>query len=237
MRVGVSTDVGRVRRSNEDAYWANPPWFAVADGMGGHVAGEVASQLAVNEVREVSLSEQDRPAREILATAIRQANAVIWKRGQEEVSLTGMGTTITVMRIDSDRCLVGHVGDSRCYQLRGTALRQITDDHSVVAELVRTGTLTENEAIGHPQRNLLTRALGAGPAVEPDIVEVDVLPGDKVMLCTDGLTAVLSPDEIRDTLVAKAEPEALAQRLVQKANERGGPDNITIVVVEVPAGQ
>lgn len=232
MHVGVKTDVGRVRRANEDAYWVSPPWFAVADGMGGHAAGEVASELAIESVRQI-LQSSTGAAEELIPAAVRHANATVWHRSRSEPALKGMGTTLTLLKLESGRCVIGHVGDSRCYLFRGKTLRQLTDDHSVVAELVRTGTLSANEALEHPQRNLLTRALGVGPDVKPDILIEEVQPGDKLVLCTDGLTSMLSDDELCEIVSSSLPPDTLASRLVHRANERGGSDNITVVIIQL----
>lgn len=233
MRVGVKTDIGRTRRSNEDAYWASPPWFVVADGVGGHAAGEVASSLAIEAVRS-AVEEGGAPAEVLVMNAIRTANNMIWERSQKETALAGMGTTLTMAYIESDHCIIGHVGDSRCYLWRENELRQLTQDHSVVGELVRSGMLTAGEAFFHPQRNLLTQALGVGPHIKPDITLETLRPGDKIILCTDGLTDVLTDDELQAILQEQADPQTLAERLVHEANSRGGPDNITAVVVEMP---
>lgn len=234
MRVGVKTDVGRVRRLNEDAYWVAPPYFAVADGMGGHAAGEVASRLAVDAVRAVAEANPDAPAEHVIPLAMRSANEAVWRCSREVAALHGMGTTLTVVKLEPGRCVIGHVGDSRCYLVRGRTLRQVTQDHSVVAELVRAGNLSRDEAFDHPQRNLLTRALGVRPDVKPDILIEAVRPGDRLLLCTDGLTSLVPDEDVLSLVADSDDPDAVAARLVHAANERGGSDNITVVVVEVP---
>ncbi len=233
MRIGVMTDIGKARRTNEDAFLAEPPWFAVADGMGGHAAGDVASRLAIEAVRSFVAGRED-PAETVIVEAIRKANGMIWRRSQENRWLDGMGTTLTLMKVESGRCVIGHVGDSRGYLVRDGAVRRLTTDHSVVEELVRTGTLSERDALEHPQRNLLTRALGANPDVQVDLVTEPLMAGDRLLLCTDGLTAVVLDHELGEILTEEAEPEKAAARLVQIANARGGPDNITVVVLELP---
>lgn len=234
MRVGAQTDRGLLRSENEDAYWAQPPWFAVADGMGGHSAGEVASRIAVETVREWAERGHQGTAKELVA-AIEEANRRIWQMSQREAHFTGMGTTLTVAHIAFPRCLVAHVGDSRCYRFRGGKLHQLTSDHSVVAELVRTGTLTEEEAASHPQRNLLTRALGMAPEVDVDVIQEHLMAGDVVVLCTDGLTGVVAAAEIESILTETASLDEAAERLVSEANAKGGPDNITVLLVAIPA--
>lgn len=234
MRVGVKTDIGKARRTNEDAFLAEPPWFAVADGMGGHAAGDVASRLAIEAIRSF-VAGREEPAERMVVDAILQANREILRRSRQDFSLGGMGTTLTLMKVEDGRCVIGHVGDSRGYLVRGGAVRRLTTDHSVVGELVRTGTLSELEALEHPQRNLLTRALGADPDLQVDLVTETLCAGDRLLLCTDGLTTVVLDHELGEILTEEAEPEKAAARLVQMANDRGGPDNITVVILELPA--
>lgn len=236
MRVAVQTDKGRVRPENEDSCWAEPPWFAVADGMGGHAAGEVASRMAIDTIREL-ITKTDKVTLEWLNQAVVEANYRIWRESQRKPEYAGMGTTLTVAYIAPTHVLVAHVGDSRCYRLRDEKLQQLTFDHSVVAELVRTGTLSESEAAQHPQRNFLTRALGTSPQVDVDILREDTLPGDLYLLCTDGLTAVLDHERIESILSGIPTLEAAVEQLVAEANKEGGPDNITVVLVRIPSAE
>lgn len=233
MRVGVQTDKGRVRPDNEDSCWVEPPWFAVADGMGGHAAGEIASRMAVDTLKAM-VANTTRVTSEILAQAVEEANRRIWRASQTKPECAGMGTTLTVGYLGSNHVLLAHVGDSRCYRLRDQKLRLLTLDHSVVAELVRTGTLSEREAEQHPQRHFLTRALGTAPHVDVDILRETVVPGDLYLFCTDGLTAVLAHERIESVLSGIPTPEDAVAQLVSEANEKGGPDNITVVLVQIP---
>lgn len=233
MQVGMQTDKGRVRPDNEDFCWAEPPWFAVADGMGGHAAGEVASRMAIETIKEM-MTQTDKVTSEQLSKAVEEANRRIWHASRNTLEYAGMGTTLTVVYLAPSHAMVAHVGDSRCYRLRNQKLQLLTFDHSVVAELVRTGTLSEREAEHHPQRNFLTRALGTSPHVEVDIFREDIAPGDLYLLCTDGLTAVLEHERIETILSGIPTPEAAATQLIAEANAKGGPDNITVVLVQVP---
>lgn len=234
MRVGTGTDVGRVRVTNEDAYWAQTPWFAVADGMGGHAAGEVASRLAVDSLARTLAAFDGGDVDGWLLRAVQQANRDVWARAQADAALAGMGTTLTVAHIEPGRMVIAHVGDSRCYRFRDGALQLLTADHSIVGELLRTGTLSEAEAEVHPHRNVLTRALGTAPHVEVDVLQEALRPGDRVLLCTDGLTSVLGDDEVALRLALSEPPESVTKRLVAAANEGGGPDNTTVVLVDIP---
>lgn len=232
VNVAVETDIGQVRHANEDAYWVQAPWFAIADGMGGHSAGEVASRLATEAVKKVA-EQHNQPWQVAVKQAIHEANEAVWQRARHDAVVAGMGTTLTIMVLQHDECIIGHVGDSRCYMLRDKTLQQLTNDHSVVAELIQTGTLTEKEASIHPQRNMLTRAIGTSPQTNPDIVRTPVQSGDIMLLCTDGLNAVLSDDDIASVLQTATSLSAAAEQLIHAANERGGPDNITVIIVEV----
>jgi serine/threonine protein phosphatase PrpC len=226
------TDPGRRRRHNEDAYVSEPPLFAIADGMGGAQAGELASRLAAAEVgrSEASgLSGGDR----VLAL-IEAANRSVYERAAGDQSVSGMGTTMTVALVEDDQVWVGHVGDSRAYLLRDGALEQVTEDHSLVAELVRSGRLTPDEAGDHPHRSVITRALGTDPDVAVDVMPVPTQPGDVFVLCSDGLTSMVDDDAILRLLEQHREDlDAAARALVDKANEAGGEDNITVVLFEV----
>jgi len=232
MRVGGASDAGRVRKQNEDAFWFDERLLIVADGMGGHAAGDVAANLALNAARAAIAAESPGTGsrEEVVRRAIAAANLEVYQRASGDPRLYGMGTTLTLAWIVEGRAVVGHVGDSRAYHATRERLLQLTADHSVVAELVRSGGLRESEAQFHPYRNLLTRAIGTAPHVEADVTSVDLGPGEALLLCTDGLTAVLDDAEIHRTLVEERDPQACALRLVEMANARGGPDNITAVV-------
>jgi PPM family protein phosphatase len=230
------SDPGRKRRRNEDSYVIEPPLFAVADGMGGAQAGEVASQLAAAALREGERDGDDAQAR--IISLIQEANRRVWTRANEDAAASGMGTTVTAAVVEPDgRVVFGHVGDSRAYVLRGERLEQLTDDHSLVAELVRRGELSPQEAETHPQRSVITRALGTDPDVDVDTFEVQAVAGDVFLLCSDGLSSMVS-----DALIGRAvaqnrgDLEAAAKALVNEANRGGGEDNITAILFEVADG-
>lgn len=225
---GTATHQGG-RDINQDAALAGDRLFAVADGIGAMDKGEVASQLAVETLTTAFAA--DRTASGLLK-ACREANQVVWRQATNENS--AMGTTLAALAITSDTdAVVLHVGDSRLYRLRNTRLAKLTQDHTVVAELIRDGELGEQDARTHPHRNVLTRAVGAGPQVDADYAGVSCEPGDRLMLCTDGLFNALAPDELKDLLSAAADPQAAADTLVTAAVQRGADDNVTAMVVDV----
>ena len=225
------SDPGRRRRRNEDAYVISPPLFAVADGMGGAQAGELASRIAVEAMGE----ETATPGEERVLTLIREANRRVFARSSEDASASGMGTTMTAALVCEDgQVTIGHVGDSRAYLLREGRLEQLTEDHSLVAELVRTGKLSAEEAERHPQRSVITRALGTDAEVDVDTFTVEAQAGDLFLLCSDGLTSMLDDEEILRTVEdADGDLESAAQGLIRKANRGGGEDNITVVFFEL----
>jgi serine/threonine protein phosphatase PrpC len=234
MRLGRSlglSDPGRRRRRNEDSYVVSPPLFAVADGMGGAQAGELASRLAVEAMGGGSVAHSE----EQVISLIREANRRVFARSHEDAAASGMGTTMTAALVGDDgQVAIGHVGDSRAYLLRGGRLEQLTEDHSLVAELVRTGRLSAEEAEDHPQRSVITRALGTDPEVEVDAFTVPAEVGDLFLICSDGLTTMLGDEEILQTLEgARDDLEHAARKLVQQANRGGGDDNITVVFFEI----
>ena len=238
MKVGVGrsaalSDTGRKRRQNEDAFVCEPPLFAIADGMGGAQAGEVASRLAAAVFEEGAAAVQGEDG---VATVVRAANARIFERAVHDPAVAGMGTTATVAVVDAAAATVtiAHVGDSRAYLYRLGSLEQLTTDHSLVGELVRSGRLTEDEAAVHPHRSVITRALGTDADVEVDTLTVDGAPGDLVLLCSDGLSAMVRDDEILRVLEATgAAPRDAAEALVSAANAAGGEDNVTVVLFEL----
>ena len=232
----ASTDTGRRRRRNEDAFVCEPPLFAVADGMGGAQAGEVASRLAADSVREAKLG--DLPAPEQTVELIREANRRVYAYSSENASTRGMGTTMTVALVEGSIVTIGHVGDSRAYLLREDQLTQLTQDHSLVAELVRSGRLSPKEAESHPRRSVITRALGTESEVEVDVFSIRAENGDLFLLCSDGLTSMVSDEEIAQLLVAaRADLGDAGKKLVAAANQAGGEDNITVVLFELEAGE
>jgi PPM family protein phosphatase len=238
MRVGEYIGLshrGRRRRHNEDAYVVQPPLFAVADGMGGAKAGEVASALAADAVQESGNDGESGEAR--VAALIEEANRRVFRRASEDREASGMGTTMTVALVEGDEVAIGHVGDSRAYLIRDGRLEQLTDDHSLVAELVRSGKLTPEEAETHPQRSVITRALGTEADVDVDTFSVRSAPGDLFLLCSDGLTSMVDDETILDAVErSRADLEEAAKALINAANRGGGEDNITVVFFEVDGG-
>lgn len=231
VRFGAHTDTGRVRDHNEDTLLARPPVFAVADGMGGHEAGEVASSLAVATVESADLDAAD--PENWVGHVVDSANTAVFAKGAQRGGALRMGTTLTVAYTAPDAIYLGHVGDSRAYMLHDGRLRQLTDDHSLVAEWVRQGRITAEEAAVHPQRSVITRALGIDDAVEIDTMRVVPVAGDRLLLCSDGLTGCVSDADIAATLRDVADPDDAARKLIELANAGGGDDNITAVIVDV----
>ncbi|HZU39866.1 MAG TPA: Stp1/IreP family PP2C-type Ser/Thr phosphatase [Solirubrobacteraceae bacterium] len=230
-QVTCRTDTGRQRRGNEDSAFAHAPLFVVADGMGGAQAGEVASQMAVETFRQAL--PDGTSAEERLAQRIREANRRIHDRSRAERERAGMGTTLTAAYLDDGTLAIAHVGDSRAYLMRDGALKRLTRDHSLVGELVQRGKLTEEEAAEHPQRSIITRALGPEPDVEVDTWSYPVRAGDVILLCSDGLTSMVSEDEVAEILAGGKRLEDAAEGLIGAANAAGGRDNITVVLFRV----
>ncbi len=222
------TDTGRQRRDNEDSAFARAPVFVVADGMGGAQAGEVASRLAI-EAFERGVPGDGNPE-ERLATVVREANHQIYERSRADRGRAGMGTTLTAAYVDDAHVAIAHVGDSRAYLFRDGTLQRLTQDHSLVDELVRRGKLTEEQAAEHPQRSIITRALGPEPDVEVDTWTYPARPGDVVLLCSDGLTSMISEERVKGVLESHDNLDAAADALIAEANEAGGRDNITVVL-------
>jgi serine/threonine protein phosphatase PrpC len=223
------TDTGRQRRGNEDAFYARAPLFAVADGMGGAQAGEVASHLAV-EVLEQGLPDGGGSVEERLRARVREANARIMESAQADDARAGMGTTLTVAYVGEDALTVAHVGDSRLYRLRDSAFERLTDDHSLVEELVRQGKLTPEEADEHPQRSIITRALGAEEGVEADSTTWAGRDGDIYLICSDGLTSMIPEAHVAQILAEAPSLASAGRMLIDAANDAGGRDNITVVL-------
>jgi serine/threonine protein phosphatase PrpC len=222
------TDTGRQRRDNEDNAFARAPVFVVADGMGGAQAGEVASRIAV-EVFQQALPESGSPE-ERLASGVRAANRKIYDLSRVEHERAGMGTTLTAAYLDDAQLAIAHVGDSRAYLFRDGSLTRLTQDHSLVEELVRRGKLTEAQAAEHPQRSIITRALGPEPEVEVDTWSYPVRAGDVLLLCSDGLTSMIGEDVVSEVLDSASTLNGAAERLIGEANDAGGRDNITVVL-------
>lgn len=242
-RVGARTDLGCVRENNEDKFEFFEPeepellavkgcFYAVADGMGGHASGQIASELALKTIVKTYFADPNEEVTESLRAAISSANAYIYDTAQAIPDRAGMGTTCTALVLRDDEMYVGHVGDSRLYLMRDGELRQVSEDHSWVTEQVKRGALTGEEAEMSPFRNVITRSLGAEPDVEVDIYQEKIQKGDVLVLCSDGLSGYVTDDEILD-LAGTWGPSMAAVKLVDRANELGGGDNITVVVVAI----
>jgi protein phosphatase len=233
-RVAAVTDPGRTRRHNEDSYVIEPPLFAIADGMGGAQAGEVASRLATAALKE---SDANGGGEQRIADLIQEANRRVYDRSSSDPNTSGMGTTITVALVEDDRVAFGHVGDSRAYLIRDAQMEQLTEDHSLVNELLKTGKLSREEAETHPQRSVITRALGTDPDVDVDTFSVAAETGDLFLLCSDGLTDMVSEDSILAVVERNRDDiDGALQALVKAANRGGGQDNITVVAFEIADG-
>jgi serine/threonine protein phosphatase PrpC len=239
LRSGSATDVGRVRKVNQDLPLETSNLFAVADGMGGHVGGEVAARVAVDTLLQVFSRE---PTKAGLEAAFSKANQAVWQESQDHSELRGMGTTLTAAALvggddGHDRLALANVGDSRAYLFSGGRIVQVTADHSLAEERMRQGEMTEEEAAVHPQRHILTRALGISSDVDTDMWELELRAGDRLLLCSDGLSNELSNEQLADVLSTVPDPSDAAHQLVEVANEHGGSDNITVVVVDVLVGE
>ena len=225
--IGAATDIGQVREGNEDSFLVVAPLYAVADGMGGHRGGEVASSLALETVQGMFEREEGS-----LADQVVEANRAVFDRSQNDRSVSGMGTTLTAALVDGSRVHLVHVGDSRAYLLRGGELAQLTEDHTLVHRMVMEGEISQEEAETHPHRSILTRALGVDESVQVDEGDVEVSDGDRLLLCTDGLTGMVPEGQIREILLESADPQEAVEKLVKVANRAGGIDNITAVILD-----
>lgn len=246
--VGARSDTGRVRSLNEDAYACNPRLglIVVCDGMGGEAAGEVASQLAVETIvadlgsngtylakARAGESQGFFPRTSMLRSAVQHANEVIYQDSRSHSERAGMGSTVVSAWIGDNIASVAHVGDSRAYLWRNRQLERLTSDHSLVEEKVRAGLLSRAESLTSGERNILLRALGREPRVEIDLTEVPLRPGDCLLLCTDGLTGMVSDERVTEVFAAAGEPQEICDRLVALANQNGGQDNITVALVRI----
>jgi serine/threonine protein phosphatase PrpC len=227
IRVGATTDVGQVREGNEDALLVSDPLYAVADGMGGHRGGEVASNLALQTVQRL-FSEREGT----LIEQVEQANRAVFERSQSDRDVSGMGTTLTAALIEGGAVRLAHVGDSRAYLFRSGTLQLLTEDHTLVHRMVVEGEISESEAESHPHRSILTRALGVDGSIQVDETNLHVQDGDRLLLCTDGLTGMISDDQIVSVLREVADPQEAVDRLVRAANRAGGIDNITALIID-----
>jgi serine/threonine protein phosphatase PrpC len=239
--VGSATDVGLVRSNNQDQLLVSPGLYAVADGMGGHAAGEVASSTAVSALA-AAFEATDHHTAASLESAAKAANRAVWEQARTNRSMFGMGTTLVALAVverqdGTNGLTAAHIGDSRLYAYRDGTLKQVTVDHSLVQELVDDGQISEAQAAVHPQRHVLTRALGVEPNIEVDIIDLAPRHGDRYLLCSDGLPREVSDDQIAAVLSRFSNPVEAAKELVAVANLRGGNDNITVVVIDVLASE
>lgn len=228
---GSRTDIGYVRDHNEDSLIIIPPLFAVADGMGGHEAGEIASEITVNTLAELAPSHLDA---EGLTAAVEAANYNVMKAPRQGIGRDGMGTTLTAAMLEGERLLIAQVGDSRAYLLHKGHLQQITRDHSLMADLIEAGQITPEEARVHPNRSVITRAIGSDIHMRPDIYELNVDAGDRILLCSDGLSSMISNNAIESIMRRQSDAQHCADELITAALENGGADNVTVVVADVP---
>ncbi|MCJ2541876.1 Stp1/IreP family PP2C-type Ser/Thr phosphatase [Thermostichus vulcanus] len=235
-RHASATDPGKIRNSNQDAYYCDPEgrFFIVADGMGGHAAGATASLLAVEAIRErLERGWKTVPAPKLLSEAVEAANDAILKDQRENPERADMGTTVVAVLVDpNDNCWSAHIGDSRLYRLRGSEMQQMTEDHTLVARSIRQGELTHEQARAHPWRHILERCLGRPDSGAPSVQPITVRPGDRLLLCSDGLTEELEDELIAEYCLKVTDLEELPNRLIEAAKERGGRDNITVVIAE-----
>jgi len=237
VKAALRTHVGKVRRQNEDAAWFDEERgvFAVADGMGGHLAGEVASGIAMDAIRKMA-HDHDIASVNIMRQTVADAHEAIVRRAEENPACSGMGTTLSVMWRGGHYMYIAHVGDSRIYRFRSRMLERITQDHSLVEELVRARIITAEEARTHPRRNIITRALGTQGENLPDLLAADIKPGDLWLLCTDGLCGMISDEEIARVLGSGVTIDMMADSLIQKALDAGGRDNVTLVLCREEEG-
>ena len=239
MKFHAITDVGRMRSQNQDNVYgttqpigALPDLFLVADGMGGHNAGDYASRRALELVRDsAASSDQEEPVR-VLRDAITEANQILYREASDTRERSGMGTTFVAAVVTDENLLVANVGDSRLYVLHDGKLRQVTLDHSLVEEMVRTGSMSQEVAYHHPKKHMITRAVGAEETIEIDFFDVPLTGDEIILMCTDGLSNMVEDDRICDLLLAEGTIEQRAESLVQAANQKGGSDNITVIVIE-----
>ncbi len=242
MEIGAKTDIGEVRDRNQDAYFISSsvshPLFIIADGMGGHKAGEIASNMVIN-VMSTQLKEElkksvldDEDIQNKIEDSIAIANEKIYKKSLEDEKFSGMGTTVTLAYERDGRIYIGHVGDSRAYILRENTFYQLTRDHSLVEELMRNGSISKEEAKNHPQRNIITRAVGTSEDIEVDIIVKKRYKNDILLLCSDGLSNMLSDDEIKEVLLGSPSMNKACEDLVKLSKNKGGFDNITVLAVK-----
>ncbi len=241
MRILAKSDTGKAREMNQDRYFVSDEkdevkLFILADGMGGYTGGEIASTLAVENVKKYitnnfkNIKKEKQEILHLINSAIEYANMIVYEKAQENEELHDMGTTLDVSIIYNNNVFIGHVGDSRVYRIRKNIIRKLTNDHSYVEKLVKEGTITKEEAYYHPKKNMLVKALGCHSLVEPDILYKGFLKDDILLMCSDGLTNMVKDEEIYTLLLNN--PENPTQALIDKANELGGYDNITAIIID-----
>ena len=242
MKAFAKSDIGKAREMNQDSFYMAPndsdlKLYILADGMGGYQGGEVASKLAVQAARNYIESNFEGIPKErdeilnLIKSAVEYANMVVYERAKEDKELESMGTTLEICLIYNNKAYIGHVGDSRIYRLRGIFIRKLTTDHSYVEKLIKDGTITKEEAANHPKKNMLTKALGCSVFVEPDVAVRGFIKDDIILICSDGLTNMVDEDKIYD--IIKEDIENATSRLIDKANENGGIDNITAIIIKM----
>ncbi len=238
LKYGIRTDRGLKRQLNEDncnvlvGYSGVPPCFVIADGMGGHKCGDVASKQAVDSVcKHLLMANWDvEDVSDLLKNTIIDVNKELYQYSILDEATQGMGTTLIITVIKNRKLYIGHVGDSRVYIIRDNSIQKMTSDHSFIEELIKNGTITKDEAVNHPKRNVITRAVGYEHDLQVDTYEIDVLENDEILVCTDGLTNMLSEEEILEIIKNAEEPQAACDTLIQNANNKGGEDNITVIL-------
>lgn len=234
--VGYKTDIGRVRKNNEDRLHVDEKigLFIVADGMGGHQSGEVASAMAVDIISsEIAKTLERNNIPVIIHKSIEKANREIYNKANKDINLNGMGTTVVLSLCHEDKIYIAHVGDSKAYLIRDGAIIQLTQDHSLVAELLKAGEITEEDVRRHHLRHVVTKVLGSKEFAEPDIMTISPQDGDYFLLCTDGLTEMVRDEEIRDAIINVCEPQKICEELICLANKNGGKDNISVILIAV----
>lgn len=235
---GAKTDIGKARKMNQDFYRASaalPPLFILCDGMGGHLSGDIASRSAAESAEafirmQSALDLSEAKAARILKNAVSYANKIVYNRAKTTEDFSGMGTTMDICLVDFDILYIAHVGDSRVYLFRGGELSQLTKDHSLVEEMVESGMLSKSEAENHPNKNVITRAVGTNFSVKNDFITLPLQKDDMILMCSDGLSNMLSESEMKNLLISDGNLDTVAENLVNRANENGGRDNITAIV-------
>ena len=243
MKIYAKTDIGKARETNQDSYYIEEgedsdfQVYILADGMGGYTGGEIASSLAVNSVKTYinnnlkKIECKGETIKQCIKEAIEYANMMVNEKANEDENICEMGTTLDVAIIYDNRIYIGHVGDSRVYRIRKNIIRRLTTDHSYVEKLLRDGSITKEEAMNHPKKHMLIKVIGSNTFAEPDIIEKKIIEGDTILMCSDGLSNMLSEEEILQMI--QEEEQNIAEALVEKANEMGGHDNITVIVIKV----